>query len=345
MVERRLERDWQLLSQLPNLTVEAVEDRERVWIVKQRGATGTPYAEGAYEWEVSFPPDYPFKPPWGKLKTEIYHVNLSMATRRTMMTAWLPKDQGGGLSWAPQFTVADIFEAIDRLMTEPYIHGSHSRSLEGETLKAACPSVTTGMQLSVKTLTGKLLTVECGPSDTILALRGAIQDAEGIPINEGELIYAGHRLENDQTLEDYGITTDKEVVLHLVLRLGRPPALEDMVQEELLVVYTDDRPAFDERAVQWARASISKKVITLVTSELEGEQTFACIGLDGEGVHASSILLSDISVKHVRTTVAQKLNLPTSGVALVTESGLLLPMTHDSSSIADAILWSELPSE
>eukprot|EP01099_Mayorella_cantabrigiensis_P001025 TRINITY_DN1425_c0_g1_i3.p1 TRINITY_DN1425_c0_g1~~TRINITY_DN1425_c0_g1_i3.p1 ORF type:complete len:178 (-),score=48.90 TRINITY_DN1425_c0_g1_i3:101-604(-) len=75
----------------------------------------------------------------------------------------------------------------------------------------------TELQVVAKTLTGRMVKLTIGSSDTIWELKGKIQDKEGIPPEQQRLIFGGRQLENHRTLEDYNIPN--KAIIDLILRL------------------------------------------------------------------------------------------------------------------------------
>lgn len=73
----------------------------------------------------------------------------------------------------------------------------------------------TVMQIFVKTLTGKTITLEVEPNDSIEAIRAKIQEKEEIPPANQKLVFSGIELEDGKTLSDYNI--QKESTLHLMI--------------------------------------------------------------------------------------------------------------------------------
>ena len=73
------------------------------------------------------------------------------------------------------------------------------------------------MQIFVKTLTGKTITLEAEPTDGVEAVKIKLENRTGIPADRQRLIYAGKELKDECMLSDYDVR--QESTLHLVIRL------------------------------------------------------------------------------------------------------------------------------
>ena len=74
-----------------------------------------------------------------------------------------------------------------------------------------------GMQVFVKTLTGKTITVDVEPDESVESLKAKIQEKEGVSPDQQRIIFGGKQLDSLKSLSDYDI--DDDSTLHLVLRL------------------------------------------------------------------------------------------------------------------------------
>ena len=77
------------------------------------------------------------------------------------------------------------------------------------------------VQFFVRTLTGKIITIECCPEDTIFTVKSKIQDKEGVLVDNQRLVLpSGKQLEDRRTLSMYGIQKESTVDLMSRLRGG-----------------------------------------------------------------------------------------------------------------------------
>jgi ubiquitin-conjugating enzyme E2 D/E len=112
---RRLAKELQSIArdtEGSNVTATPVETGNLFhWRGSMQGPPGTPYEGGIFALDISFPPEYPSKPPKVRFVTRIYHANVS--------------DDGGICldilrdQWSPVLSIAKVLLSISSLLTDP----------------------------------------------------------------------------------------------------------------------------------------------------------------------------------------------------------------------------------
>jgi len=124
-------------------------------------------------------------------------------------------------SWTKDRIVHTIVQKLTRIQPTPPAPVEAEPTpapVEAEpTPAAAAPVLRGGMQIFVKTLNGKTITLDVGPDDHVYHIKALIFQKTLVPPDAQRLIFGGKQLEDDRTLRDYNI--QKECTLHLVLRL------------------------------------------------------------------------------------------------------------------------------
>ncbi|PRQ35726.1 putative aminoacyltransferase, E1 ubiquitin-activating enzyme [Rosa chinensis] len=81
------------------------------WVATIIGPPGTPYQGGIYFLDITFPGDYPFKPPKIVFRTRVFHCNVDSSGNVSLE---IVKD-----GWSPALTITKVLLAIRSIFTKP----------------------------------------------------------------------------------------------------------------------------------------------------------------------------------------------------------------------------------
>lgn len=115
---------------------------------------------------------------------------------------------------SPRFFSADFLSRKDGLtcLTE---------SLECVKKKKTIRISPSIMQIFIKTLTGRKQQYNFEGDSTVLSVKQALQEKEGIQVDQIRLIYSGKQLQDEKTLQDFNVTAGGTIHMVLQLRGGR----------------------------------------------------------------------------------------------------------------------------
>ena len=99
-------------SPIENIQAGPKNDDLLNWIGVIQGPADSPYKGGKFQLVLTFPVDYPFKPPVVKFNTKIYHPNFDEDGKICM--EMLKTEH-----WKPAFKVSDVLIQILSLLAAP----------------------------------------------------------------------------------------------------------------------------------------------------------------------------------------------------------------------------------
>ena len=113
---RRLKKEWSDINQEiektgEKMTVKLINEEITHWNATIVGPDGSPFEGGKFTLDITFPAEYPFKPPIIKFFNKMYHPNIN--TTGSICLDIL-KDQ-----WSPALSIFKVLLSISSLLADP----------------------------------------------------------------------------------------------------------------------------------------------------------------------------------------------------------------------------------
>ncbi len=114
MALNRIKRELDSLIKDPptNCSAGPIEDDLYKWSGFIIGPDDTPYAGGCFNLNITFPSEYPFKPPKINFSTKIYHPNIEKTAGAICLDVL-------NRNWSPALTVPKLLLSISSLLSDP----------------------------------------------------------------------------------------------------------------------------------------------------------------------------------------------------------------------------------
>lgn len=106
MALRRIQKEYQSISTDPPYNCSASPNGPKIL-----GPPDTPYENGVFYVSITFPRDYPFKPPHVRFNTRIYHPNIT--PRGTINLPIVDR-------WKPALRIKDVLSEIYNIVQNPF---------------------------------------------------------------------------------------------------------------------------------------------------------------------------------------------------------------------------------
>jgi len=110
---KRIQKEYDELTKTPPDGVVVTADNIfNSWKIHLQGPANTPYSEGTFLIEITFPDNYPFKPPKAVFKTTTYHPNIKKDTGEICKDIYEEE-------WKPTKTIKEVIEILKSMLIAP----------------------------------------------------------------------------------------------------------------------------------------------------------------------------------------------------------------------------------